>query len=88
MFTDYYGLSFNPFDKQCRKEKDCFQSNDFKQMSSRLSYVRDVRGINVVNLSHSYSFLHSRKKFKKFNKTLDRYAEKCCPAINFSASKT
>ena len=25
-------------------------------------------GINVVNLSHSYSFLHSRKKFKKFNK--------------------
>lgn len=34
MFTDYYGLSFNPFDKQCQKEKDCFLSNDFKQMSS------------------------------------------------------
>lgn len=47
MFTDYYGLSFDPFDKQCQKEKDCFQSNDFKQMSSRLSYVRDVRGIGV-----------------------------------------
>lgn len=47
MFTDYYGLSFNPFDKQCQKEKECFQSNDFKQMSSRLSYVRDVRGIGV-----------------------------------------
>ena len=47
MFTDYYGLSFNPFDKQCQKEKDCFQSNDFRQMSSRLSYVRDVRGIGV-----------------------------------------
>ena len=47
MFTDYYGLSFNPFDKQCQKEKDCFLSNDFKQMSSRLSYVRDVRGIGV-----------------------------------------
>lgn len=30
MFTDYYGLSFNPFDKQCQKEKDCFLSNDFK----------------------------------------------------------
>ena len=27
-----------------------------------------IRGNNVVNLSHSYSFLHSRKKFKKFNK--------------------
>ena len=29
---------------------------------------REIGGINVVNLSHSYSFLHSRKKFKKFNK--------------------
>ncbi len=47
MFTDYYGLSFNPFDKQCQKEKDCFQSGDFKQMSSRLSYVQNVRGISV-----------------------------------------
>lgn len=47
MFTDYYGLSFNPFDKQCQKEKDCFRSNDFKQMSSRLSYVQNVRGIGV-----------------------------------------
>lgn len=27
---------------QWQKEKDCFQSGDFKQMSSRLSYVRDV----------------------------------------------
>ena len=48
---------------------------------------REIGGINVVNLSHSYSFLHSRKKFKKFSKnlikTLDRYAEKCCPAINY-----
>ncbi len=29
---------------------------------------KGVWGYNVVNLSHSYSFLHSRKKFKKFNK--------------------
>jgi len=47
VFTDYYGLSFNPFDKQCVKEKDCFQSKGFKEMSARLSYVRDVRGIGV-----------------------------------------
>lgn len=43
MFTDYYGLAFNPFDKQRVKEKDCFQSRDFKEMASRLSYVREVR---------------------------------------------
>ena len=29
---------------------------------------RAYRDYNVVNLSHSCSFLHSRKKFKKFNK--------------------
>lgn len=47
MFTDYYGITFNPFDKQCVKEKDCFQSKDFKEMEARLPYVKDVRGIGV-----------------------------------------
>lgn len=46
-FADYYGLSCNPFDKQCLKEKDHFESRDFKEMMSRLDYLRDVRGIGV-----------------------------------------
>ena len=29
MFTDYYGLSFNPFNKQNMKEKDAFLSRDW-----------------------------------------------------------
>lgn len=47
MFTDYYGLSFNPFDKQCMKEKDAFSSKDHRQMQSRLEYLKDVWGIGV-----------------------------------------
>lgn len=47
MFTDYYGLSFNPFDKQCIKEKDAFRSGDHQQMLSRLEYLKNVRGIGV-----------------------------------------
>ena len=47
MFTDYYGLSYNPFDKQCMKEKDAFSSKDHLQMQSRLEYLKDVRGIGV-----------------------------------------
>ena len=47
MFTDYYGLSFNPFDKQCMKEKDAFRSQDHRQMLSRLDYLKNVRGIGV-----------------------------------------
>ncbi len=45
--TSYYGMAFNPFDKQQVKEKDCFRSNDFNQMLSRLDYLKDVRGIGI-----------------------------------------
>ena len=44
MFTDYYGLSFNPFDKQCIKEKDAFRSKDHRQMLSRLDYLKTYAG--------------------------------------------
>lgn len=37
MYTDFYGLSFNPFDKQMVKEKDAFESEDFREMTARLS---------------------------------------------------
>lgn len=46
-FTAYYGLSCNPFDKQNLQEKDHFESADFKEMTSRLNYLKDVRGIGV-----------------------------------------
>ena len=35
MFTDYYGLSFNPFDKQNIKEWDAFPSRNHREMLSR-----------------------------------------------------
>lgn len=47
MFNNFYGLSYNPFDKQQLKEKDCFVSKDFTEMTSRLEYLKDIRGIGV-----------------------------------------
>ena len=47
MYNSYYGLTFNPFDKQQLKEKDHFISRDFKEMTNRLNYLKDVRGIGV-----------------------------------------
>ena len=47
MFTDYYALAFNPFDKQSLREKDCYQSTDFREMASRLNYTLGIRGIAV-----------------------------------------
>ena len=47
MFNSFYGLSFNPFDKQQLKETDHFISKDFTEMTSRLDYLKDIRGIGV-----------------------------------------
>ena len=48
MYTDFYGLSFNPFDKQMVKEKDAFESEDFREMTARLEYLKEIRGIGAV----------------------------------------
>lgn len=50
MYTDFYGLSFNPFDKQMVKEKDAFESEDFREMTARLEYLKEIRGIGVLQL--------------------------------------
>lgn len=47
MFRSYYGLSFNPFDKQNAREKDRFLSRDISEMTSRLDYLKDTRGIGL-----------------------------------------
>ena len=47
MFRSYYGLSFNPFDKQTAREKDRFLSRDISEMLSRLDYLKDTRGIGL-----------------------------------------
>jgi len=47
MYKSYYGLTFNPFDKQYLRESDCFQSHDHNEMTARLNYLKDVRGIGV-----------------------------------------
>lgn len=47
MMNSHYGLSYNPFDKQQIREKDHFISNDFTEMTNRLNYLKDIRGIGV-----------------------------------------
>ena len=47
MFRSFYGLAFNPFDKQMAREKDRFLSKDISEMLSRLDYLKDTRGIGL-----------------------------------------
>lgn len=47
VYNSFYGLTFNPFDKQQLKEKDCFRSKDFNEMNVRLNHLKNIRGIGV-----------------------------------------
>ena len=46
-FLSYYGLAFNPFDKQMVKEADRFLSKDIVSMIDMLNYLKTTRGIGV-----------------------------------------
>lgn len=47
MFTQYFGLKFNPFSKEVPVDK-LFISHDLLEFESRLKYLQDTRGIGLV----------------------------------------
>lgn len=47
MFKQHFGLKFNPFDKEISTDK-LFESHDSKELSSRLKYMLDSRGICLI----------------------------------------
>ena len=57
MYNSYYGLTFNPFDKQQLKEKDHFISRDFNKMTNRLNYLKDIRVIGVFTADRVWESL-------------------------------
>lgn len=65
MFNPYYSLEFNPFDKGQVKESDAFLSNDFKQMTFRLNYVKDTGGIGLFTAPPGKGKTFCLRCFKK-----------------------
>lgn len=47
MFTQYFGLKFNPFSKEVKIE-DLFQGDDWNELYSRFKYLEQVRGIGLL----------------------------------------
>lgn len=85
MFKSFYGLSFNPFDKQSLREKDSFQSNDHKQMISRLNYLKDIRGIGVFTASPGMGKSYALRCFsKELNQNLYEMHYICLSTISVS----
>jgi len=46
MYRAYWGMELNPFDKEI-PEKQFFKSNDFNEMTKRLEYLKNVKGIGL-----------------------------------------
>ncbi|MCL1852341.1 MAG: AAA family ATPase [Peptococcaceae bacterium] len=83
MFNAFYGLAFNPFDKQSLKEKDCFLSADHNQMVSRLSYLKDVRGIGVFTAPPGFGKSFALRCFaKSLNPNLFQMEYLCLSTIS------
>lgn len=81
MFKHFYGLSFNPFDKSI-SEKDCFVSDDHKQIVSRLNYLKDVRGIGVFTASPGMGKSYALRCFaKELNPNLYQMVYICLSTI-------
>ena len=47
MFKQFFGLTFNPFDKEIEVDK-LYQSQDLKELDQRLKYMLDNRGMGLI----------------------------------------
>lgn len=78
-----YGLLFNPFDKQADASIACFISNDFKEMTSRLNYIKDVRGIGVFTAPPGYGKTYALRCFAAgLNPNLYQLAYICLTTVS------
>lgn len=69
MFKAYYAFTKNPFDKHSISEKDAFFSKDHKEMTDRLTYLKDIRGIGVFVSRPGFGKTYA---IRCFAKSLDR----------------
>ena len=82
MYNDFYALSFNPFDKSI-SEKDSFLSKDFQEMTHRLEYLKDIRGIGVFTARPGMGKSYCLRCFsKKLNPNLYQVAYICLSTIS------
>jgi len=83
MFNDFYALRCNPFDKHSLPGTDCFESNDLKEMLSRLNYLKDIRGIGVFTARPGMGKSYALRCFSNsLNPNLHHMLYMCLSTIN------
>jgi len=83
MINAFYGLSFNPFDKQATATDTCFISEDFREMTSRLNHIKDVRGIGLFTAPPGYGKTFALRCFAgSINPNLYQMAYICLTTVS------
>lgn len=81
MFKQFYGMSFNPFEKGI-KEKNAYVSKDLKEMISRLEYLNETRGIGLFTASPGNGKTFALRCFaKKINPNLTKIIYFCLTTV-------
>jgi type II secretory pathway predicted ATPase ExeA len=62
MFEQYFGLKFNPFTKEI-PEKDLFESADFKELGSRLEFMKKTRGFFLLTADAGFGKTTALRRF-------------------------
>jgi len=83
MFKEYYAFSKNPFDKHFLSEKDAFLSKDHKEAISRLSYLKNIRGIGVFTSGPGFGKTFALRCFaKSIDRNLHEVAYICLSTVS------
>jgi len=82
MFKSYYGLTKNPFDKSF-SEHNPFYSNDHKEMTARLAYLNNIRGIGVFTSPPGFGKTYALRCFaKSIDRNLNEVAYLCLSTVS------
>ena len=83
MFNEYYGFSKNPFDKQSVSVKDAFPSNDHKEMTGRLAYLNEKRGIGLFTSAPGFGKTFALRCFAEMlDRNLNEFAYICLSTVS------
>lgn len=84
MFKSFYGITFNPFDKSI-PEDYAFKSRDFREMLSRLDYLKNTRGIGLFTAPAGQGKTFALRCFAKgLNPNLFSLAYICLSTVSVS----
>lgn len=81
MYLSYYGLEFNPFDKNI-DTNIAFESNDYKILNNRLEFIKEHKGMALITGSPGMGKTFVIRSFlNKLNKNLYKVIYICMSTI-------